>query len=407
MTKKQQEIVREVLPDGTIEVTVTPIFTNVRSCYVDQDGIKHVGIITEEELRGICNIPDEYNTVAFKPNNWPQQQRISKHRTEPFIGHQAKGTFSPPKADQVAAERILAELRKASPKVAKIKHTIKKRRGKRMLEIAVMDPHFGLACFEPSADLNYDLKTARYLYLEAIRELVHLALAHGNIDEIVFVFGNDYIHAEPQPGRKGSAFGTTSGVNQSEMLNWTHTYVFAEETVITAIEMLTEVAPVRVVVVPGNHDGTSSFTLGRVLFNRFYNNKNVTVEADASPYKFVRWGVNLIGFEHGHNIPPIRLAALMANECSGDGPRKGWFDETKYHEWHLGDQHRKGSAKPAMFEEQGVSIEYLPSIVAPNEWHRLKAFNHQKRGAMAFLWDASSGPIARIGVNLLGKEEDR
>ena len=44
MTKKQQEIVREVLTAGTLEVTLTPIVTRVRSCYVDQDGIKHVGI---------------------------------------------------------------------------------------------------------------------------------------------------------------------------------------------------------------------------------------------------------------------------------------------------------------------------------------------------------------------------
>jgi hypothetical protein len=274
-------------------------------------------------------------------------------------------------------------------------------RGRRMLEISVMDPHFGLACFEPGSDLDYDLETARRLYLGAIAELVHLAKAHGDIDQILFPFGNDFLHAEPMALSKGIGNATTGGTVQPEMLAWHHTYIFAEQTAIQAIEMLTEAAPVEVVVVAGNHDRHSSFSLGRTILNRFWNDENVTVQADPSPYKFKRWGVNLIGFEHGHSVPPIRLAALMANERPED------WAETKYREWHLGDQHRKGTGKPAMFEEQGVSIEYLPSIVAPNEWHRIKAFNHQKRGAMAYLWDEADGPIARIGVNLLREEAFR
>jgi hypothetical protein len=51
-------------------------------------------------------------------------------------------------------------------------------------------------------------------------------------------------------------------------------------------------------------------------------------------------------------------------------------------------------------EEQGVSVEYLPSITPPNDWHRLHAFNWQKRGALAFVWDYEHGQIARLQVNL-------
>jgi len=126
----------------------------------------------------------------------------------------------------------------------------------------------------------------------------------------------------------------------------------------------------------------------------FHQNDNVTVECDPSPYKFKRYGVNLIGFEHGHSVATIRLAALMANERPQD------WAETKYREWHLGDQHRKGSAKPSVMEEQGVSVEFLPSLTAPNEWHRLKSFNWQKRGAMAWVWDYNYGPLARLQINI-------
>jgi len=151
---------------------------------------------------------------------------------------------------------------------------------------------------------------------------------------------------------------------------------------------------VEIYSIPGNHDRSTSFMLGRVLNAYFRNDNNVTIHADDSPYKFHRFGVTLIGFEHGHSIPPIRMAGLMANEVPHD------WAATEYREWHIGDQHRKGSARPSVFEEQGVSVEFLPGITAPNEWHRLKSFNWQKRGSMAFVYDEKAGPIARLQVNV-------
>jgi hypothetical protein len=392
MKHERQEITRELLDDGSVEVNATPLMADgIRSTTVDDDGVRHVGYRTEEEIRATCNIDPSYELVALKANSWVQQDSDG-----PFIAHQAKATFRPPMPDALSAEAVYANMRQAGRRRPMLKnHRVKMDRGKRMLEISIADPHFGLACFAPGSDIDYNLETARRLYFESIVELVDLAKAYGGIDQILFVFGNDYLHAEPMASNKGIANATTSGTIQPDMLPWHHVYIFAEETVIDAIDMLTEVAPVEVVVVPGNHDRHSAFTLGRTIYNRFFHDENVTVQADPSPYKFKRWGVNLIGFEHGHSIPPVRMAGLMANERPRD------WAETSFREWHLADQHRKGSGSPAVFEEQGVSVEFLPSIVAPNEWHRIKAFNNQKRGALAFLWDALTGPIARIGVNLL------
>ena len=84
----------------------------------------------------------------------------------------------------------------------------------------------------------------------------------------------------------------------------------------------------------------------------------------------------------------------MAHEC-----REHWAD-TSFREWHLGDQHRKGTGSPVVMEEQGVGVEYLPALTPPNAWHRLKGFNWQQRGAMAFVWDHDTGPVARLQVNL-------
>jgi hypothetical protein len=403
----QQTITRDTKTDGSIEVTVTPLTSNVKTAFVDEHGTEHVGIITEQDLRAMCNIPDDYDTIAFKPNNWIQQKTEKWEggsETQAFIAHQAKGTFSPPHPGKSVAEDLIAELRGASPVVPAI-HTYKRGtdQPRRMLEISVMDPHIGLYCFPPGADAYYDIDLSEKLYLWAVKELSVIGAGYGDVEEILFPIGNDFLHGEMMAVDGKGVHATSAGTPQPEMISWHEVYKRGAAILRQAILYLSQIAPVRVLQIPGNHDRYGSYTLGMLMDAYFENNKNVTVDCSPSPYKFHKFGCNLIGFEHGHSVAQIRLAALMANECSPsdpDHPYYGWWQDAKYKEWHLGDQHRKGSAKPSVLEEQGVSVEFLPSITAPNEWHRLKSFNWQKRGAMGWLWDHDTGPLARFQVNI-------
>jgi hypothetical protein len=155
-------------------------------------------------------------------------------------------------------------------------------------------------------------------------------------------------------------------------------------------------AQVKLIHVPGNHDPKTSFALAQYVEAYYHHTDDVVVDASPSPYKFQRWGCNLIGFEHGKHVKPIRLAALMANERPRD-----WYETAGgYREWHRGDQHRKGTQPNVVFEEQGVSVEHLPSLTVPNAWHRMKSFNWQQRGGVGFIWDDRLGPVARIPVCL-------
>lgn len=264
-----------------------------------------------------------------------------------------------------------------------------KMKERRALEVCVMDPHVGLLCGYPEADAAWDLDRAAAMIMESMDSLIERAKVFGPFEQVFMPFGNDFVHSD-------TVFHTTTaGTGQPESISWHHVYDKAERIAIAMVERLREVAKeVRIYQVPGNHSRMADFTIARLLRAYFRHDKGVIIGASSSPYKFHRFGVNLIGYEHGHSVKPIRLAALMANEC-----RKDWA-ETHYREWHLGDQHRKGSSKPSMLEEQGVSIEYVPGLTAPNEWHRLKSFNHQQRGAMAFVWDFTAGPIGRLQFNI-------
>lgn len=291
---------------------------------------------------------------------------------------------------QLGVESLIEKLNtvKYRPPTIKYKKGKAKKKHKRALEISLMDPHYGLRCFKGESDHDWSIGLCESLMMWAIDELLDLAKARGPFEEIVFPVGNDFLHHD------NLNHTTTKGTLQPEGLSFQHIYERGLEFTLAMIDRLREVAPVRVIQVAGNHDQVSSLTIGHIVRLAHRLDPNVVVDVSPSPYKFYHYGVNLIGFDHGHHIKPLRLTGLMANEC------KDIWSQVRYREWHLGDQHRKSGSKPNLFEEQGCGVEYLPSLVPANAWHKLKGFNWQQRGAMGYIWDYDKGPIDRIQANL-------
>ena len=289
-----------------------------------------------------------------------------------------------------ALESLIADLRDAAPLFQPIKPRVTKKDQRRMLEICVMDPHIGMLCQRPEGDEDWDMDKAANTIRAAMDDLIERARHYGPFEQVVMPFGNDFIHCD------GVFHTTTAGTGQPEAISWLRTYRYACDLAIEMVQRALEVADkVFIYQIPGNHSRQSDFTMSIMLAAYFHHDPRVTVDCSSSPYKFHRYGVNLIGYEHGHSVKPIRLAALMAQMCPRD------WSETFYREFHVGDQHRKGSSKPSMLEEQGVSVEYIPGVVPGNEWHKLKSFNHQKRGAMSFIWNHDTGPEARMQYNII------
>lgn len=328
-------------------------------------------------------------------NSWETTMRV-RHKDadddpQTYTNWQVKVWLRRKKAEVRALEALLGDIRRHAPLFAPIKRR-KPTKGtpRRQLELDILDPHFGLRCYEPGADHAWTPDQCEEMILDVTERLLKVAEPYAPFEAIVWPFGNDFIHGD-------NVFHTTTqGTAQPEQDCWQYIYRRAWKLVLTIVERLRQEAPeLFLYSVPGNHDRQSVFTIAQLIEAVYARTKGVHVDASASPYKFHHYGVNLIGFEHGHSIrQTVRLAALMANEC-----RDIWA-QTVYREWHLGDQHRKGSAKPSMHEEQGVSVEYLMGLTPPNEWHRLKSYNWQKRGAAAFVWDHDAGPVARLQINI-------
>jgi len=229
---------------------------------------------------------------------------------------------------------------------------------------------------------KWDLDVADKAIMWAVNEALKVASIYP-IERILLPVGNDFFHFD---GERQKTSGDTPMDNAE---TWYETLERGQALMIAAVERCAEVAPVSVLVVPGNHDRQTTIHSGQVLAAWFRNDANVTVDAGKETKKAFRYGVSLIGFEHGKYIKAARLPILMASSWPQD------WAETKYHEWHLGHRHSS-----AVFEEYGVVVEWLPSLIPPDTWHRRSGYLGNRRAARAYVWSKTTGPVSRYSINL-------
>lgn len=281
-------------------------------------------------------------------------------------------------------QEILQEIRAAAPKLPPIKH----RPGEHMLELSLADVHMGRLTWHETVDgVSWDVERAAQRYLLACKMLLKKA-EHEHLDRILFPVGNDFLNSDNAAGE------THAGTRVMEDSRYQRTWRIARDTVIAALLMAREVAPVDVIIVPGNHDKERIFYFGDVLAAYFHNDKRIRVDNTPPLRKYVKFGVNLIGFTHGSYEAKITdLPLIMATE------RPEWWAQTKYREWHLGHFHRKREIRFLDVDEmRGVRIRILPSLTAVDDWHYERGYNWQHT-AEAYLWNAKTGYCGHWAVN--------
>ena len=356
------------LPDGMIKATYGP----------------HTGPMTEPEMRKMFNIPDEWESVKFEAKKYDP---VLGKNVVPTIGTSfwCHGVWKPPARDIMVAKEILAEMRKASPRRKPRKYTVIHRpQEANMLEVSIPDLHLGMRTNPEDTDGSYDMGTAKFLFMWAIEELLRLTDSYA-VEKILFPMGNDFLHVD------NTQNATTAGTFQGAQTDYHDLFRRGRDLLIEGIDRLKQRTAVHVLAVPGNHDYNASIHMSYVIDAYYNNDPNVVVDAGSAPSRYVKFGRNLIGFDHGRFIAPIRLASMMA----ADKPKE--WAECPYRCWHLGDQHRRGYAS---FAEHGVNIEYLPSLNIDNSWHRKMSYTHHPRSAVAFIYNKQSGEVCRFSVNV-------
>ena len=111
-------------------------------------------------------------------------------------------------------------------------------------------------------------------------------------EKVLFVVGNDFVNADNLNGT------TTRGTPQDNAESWFKAVNKATELIVRATDMLTEIAPVDVVLVPSNHDLHTMFGVMLTVEAWYKNDDNVKVDVSPLPRKYYDFGKILIGLSH-------------------------------------------------------------------------------------------------------------
>jgi hypothetical protein len=151
--------------------------------------------------------------------------------------------------------------------------------------------------------------------------------------------------------------------------------------IIEQIDKLREIAPVEVLVVPGNHDETRTLFLGDAVQCWYRNDKHVEVRNEPKQRKYVRHGNTLLGFTHGDDEKHGDLESIMIRECAE------FFGECTWREWHLGHYHKRKITKYVAGDTHGgTMVRIIPSLSATDKWHYDNGYVKGPKGAEAFVW---------------------
>lgn len=258
-----------------------------------------------------------------------------------------------------------------------------------LLEINIFDLHFGKLCWGLETGDNYDTKIASKRFLKAISAIISRSQGY-DIKKILFPIGNDFFNSDTRRNE------TSNGTPQDEDLRWQKTFKAGRELLIAGIDMLSQIAPVDVVVVQGNHDWERSFYVGDVLSCWYHKNKNVQVNNDPTPRKHYKFGNCLISYTHGNNEKVADLPLLVASEVP-----KMWAS-TQFREIHVGHLHHKKEIKYMSTQEQkGIVIRFMRSLSGTDAWHNNKGYKGAIQSCEAFIWDENEGLICQFAHNLI------
>lgn len=348
---------------------------------------------------------DEWEVVSFDVNKWGVGMKLEKKDLE-FVKGAISGSVKSDGTVILPIFQVKARLRPRQDKhllklrdgmIAQIARLVAEpvqalvydgiAKAKHLLEVDPFDMHFLKYCWAAETVSDYDLNLASKYFKYAIEDLINKARGFG-IERVLMVVGNDALHVD------GPKNLTAGGTPMDTDTRFAKGFIRAHELHSWAIRRLKQIAPVDILVVAGNHDETAAWHLGHVLATEFKNDPNVSVENGTRPRKYYKYGVNLLGFTHGHEEKETDLPLLMAREVP-----QLWA-QTEHREWHKGHKHKYSETQWKSAESYaGVIVRTLNSLSAHDLWHTKKGYT-DRRAMQAFIHNAVTGYVGSFSANV-------
>jgi hypothetical protein len=267
--------------------------------------------------------------------------------------------------------------KKHSPKYPKLP---KPKRGEFLLEPVFTDTHFGMHSWGLETGQDYDLKIAAQHYRGAGEALYDKLKGYSGVDRVMMPIGNDLLHVDTLNQT------TTRGTLQHTDSRPLKAFQVSLESVIWSIDLFMSLAPVDVVIVPGNHATLIEQIAGEYLKAWYRNNNRVTVDNSPSLRKYYTWRTGIIGLTHSDKEKKQKLPNIMNAEARPDLSKILW------QEWHTGHTHTS-----TLDEINGVAIRTISPLVPSDSWHHSQGYVGNRRAAEGLVFSEKGFEASHVG----------
>jgi hypothetical protein len=388
---KKEQIQKEIKEDGTLELDyrgnlhIKTVAQLIETSQVDLNDWKlDKGVVNKYDVTMKLK-----STKVDEETNKP----VVTHEPATFQNFQVKLFLSRKRTEdqQTAFNEFIQNIKDNAPKF-KFSHNVFDDRAKKkyLLELSLPDLHIGKLSWEDESGENYDTKIAIERYNQSVAKLLdHVRHYKDEIEEILLPIGNDLFNIDNKNNM------TTAGTPQHVDSRWQQMFNKAKGLLINNINDLMQIAPVKVVMVSGNHDMQTVFYLGSVLEAYYRNTERVSIDNTPTQRKYHSYGINLIGFTHGNEEKHQELGLIMATE------KPELWAASKCRQFHLGHFHSRKTTKYLDVQEfQGFTVRILPSLSGTDAWHNSKGYMSMK-SAVAYLYSKDNGLVAEFSHNII------
>lgn len=313
--------------------------------------------------------PDKWEIASAISNFWQGMKAVD------FGGgaltlYQSKITIRPT-AGKFNSESIDKLFKNYKPSVKAPPRKVIKRKGSGILvEPVITDLHHGNIPQDGSPNT-----AIQDLADHTADTIEHIANMINPPDKIVIASLGDLNHYDTKSKTSTKGTQLESNMTEEEMITGTF------NAMVHTIGAYSEIAPVEILAVPGNHDYLTTYIMFMAVKAFFKDDKNITFDVTNNKHKWFQWGVSLIGITHG-DMPKKRLQTLLHTLA------KKAMSSTTYTEQQVGDKHHV-----YQIEDSGVALQGYPSMAKLDLWHYDNGWLGSKRAAFTRVFHKERGPI--------------
>ena len=275
-----------------------------------------------------------------------------------------------------------------------IKYTVPKMESKHYnVVVGMTDLHYLKLAVDDFGQIVYDREIARNKLFETQKDLIAQIALYGKPEKFTVIAGSDGIHIDNplQTTTQGTNLAnSTDGEWHIEIGNYIDIQC-------DYIDLFANIAPVDVIVVPGNHSKNTDYLIGAFL-KKYYekiNNSVKVIQGMNSERTFVPFGNKYcLVFQHGDNVSPNKMDKEIHKVIMSEAYKWGIksTDTVFYH--FSGHIHHEDS------KDLGGNVIRitLPAVCPPDKWHTQSQYVGTTLQTLNTLIDKDRGRFATLYI---------